>query len=85
LNDPTIKSLAKKYQKSAAQIILRWHLQLGDVPLSKSATPSRIQENFTIFDFEIDADDMKIIAELDGNPNGAPSQTLAAGFPMWLP
>jgi diketogulonate reductase-like aldo/keto reductase len=55
------------------------------VPLSKSATPSRIKENFDIFGFEIDAEDMKIIAALDGDPNGASSQSRTAGFPMWLP
>jgi 2,5-diketo-D-gluconate reductase A len=85
LRDPILNVLAKKYQKSAAQVILRWHLQLGNVALSKSATPSRIKENFDIFDFEIVADDMKKITALDGDPGGAPSRTIAAGFPMWQP
>jgi 2,5-diketo-D-gluconate reductase A len=55
-----------------AQLILRWHVQLGNIPLCKSVTPSRIRENLAIFDFRIDADDMERIATLDGDPNGAP-------------
>ncbi|WP_215544788.1 aldo/keto reductase [Amycolatopsis sp. CA-230715] len=64
-SDGTIGSLASKYGKTAAQIILRWHLQLGTVVIPKSVTPSRIAENIDVFDFELADDDMTVIAELD--------------------
>ena len=83
LKDPTLQALAKNYGRTPAQLILRWHVQLGVVPLCKSATPSRIRDNFAIFDFQIDADDMKTIATLDGTPNGVPSRTMEASLPRW--
>lgn len=83
LKDPTLQALAKKYGRTPAQLILRWHVQLGIVPLCKSVTPSRIRENLAIFDFQIDADDMKTIAALDGAPGGASSRTMHASLPRW--
>ena len=83
LKDPTLQALAKKYGKTPAQLILRWHVQLGNIPVSKSVTPSRIRENLAIFDFQIDADDMQRIATLEGDPKGAPSRTVRAGLPRW--
>ena len=65
LEDPTLTSLAEKYGKSPAQIVLRWHVQLGNVVIPKSATPSRIRENIQVFDFEIAEDDMNVIAGLE--------------------
>ncbi|MDR2932732.1 MAG: aldo/keto reductase [Oscillospiraceae bacterium] len=64
---PTIEPIAKKHGKSVAQVILRWHLQGGWVIIPKSVTPSRVAENARIFDFNLDDDDMKIIATLDRN------------------
>jgi diketogulonate reductase-like aldo/keto reductase len=64
LESPAILALAAKYDKSAAQIILRWHIQLGAVVIPKSATAARIAENIQIFDFELAADDMATIADL---------------------
>ncbi|WPH01775.1 Hypothetical protein R9X50_00462800 [Acrodontium crateriforme] len=58
-DDPLLAPLMKKYNKSAAQILLRWGLQKGFVILPKSVTPSRIEENRDIFDFELTDDDMK--------------------------
>jgi diketogulonate reductase-like aldo/keto reductase len=58
-------SLAKKYDKSVAQIILRWLTQRGVVVIPKSVRKERIIENFNIFDFELNPEDMKAIAELD--------------------
>jgi diketogulonate reductase-like aldo/keto reductase len=46
-------------------VVLRWHLQVGNVVIPKSSTPSRIQENIDVFDFELDADDMAALAALD--------------------
>lgn len=59
--------LAKKYGKSPAQIVIRWHIQLGRVVLPKSITPSRIQENFNVYDFELSPDDMSAISALATN------------------
>lgn len=56
-----LRTLADKYQKSPAQIALRWIIQKGIVPLPKSVTPQRIQENINVFDFEIAAEDVSVI------------------------
>ena len=60
-----VQPLADKYGKSAAQIILRWHLQTGWVIIPKSVTPSRVLENSQIFDFELDGADMDAMAAID--------------------
>lgn len=67
LQDEVIKGLAEQYGKTPAQIILRWHLQTGAVVIPKSVTPSRIEENINVFDFELTESDMGKIAELDRN------------------
>lgn len=63
---PEMKTLAEKHQKSIAQVALRWSLQHGFLPLPKSVTPSRIEENIHVFDFELSEEDMKTIDQLDG-------------------
>jgi 2,5-diketo-D-gluconate reductase A len=60
-----ILGLAEKYAKTPAQLVLRWHLQLGNVVIPKSVTPARIRENLSIFDFEIADDDMAEISAMD--------------------
>src|SRR5699024_587560 len=55
LNESTLTGLADKYGKTSAQVVLRWHLQLGNVVIPKSVTPSRIAENFDLFDFALAA------------------------------
>lgn len=65
LNDPVIGAIARKHGRTPAQAIIRWHLQEGLVVIPKSVTPSRIRENFAVFDFELDADDLRQIASLD--------------------
>jgi diketogulonate reductase-like aldo/keto reductase len=65
LDDPLLEKLAEKYGKSPAQVVLRWHLQLGDIVIPKSVTPSRIKENIDVFDFELTADDVEQITGLD--------------------
>ncbi|XP_053976342.1 aldo-keto reductase family 1 member B1-like [Hylaeus volcanicus] len=67
LEDAKIKKIAAKYKKSAAQIILRHQIQWGHLVIPKSVTKSRIQENFDIFDFEINAEDMKALNDLNCN------------------
>jgi diketogulonate reductase-like aldo/keto reductase len=67
-----MKKLSVKYGKSIGQICLKWSLQMGWLPLPKSANPMRIKENAEIFDFELTADDMNIIAGLAGSCGEAP-------------
>lgn len=64
---PELKAIADKYGKTAAQVILRWHLQRGVVVIPKSTHIERMKENFHIFDFELAAEDMNAIAALDKN------------------
>ena len=63
---PEMQALAAKYGRSIAQICIRWSLQMGFLPLPKSVTPSRIQENLQVFDFELSEEDVKLIAGLKG-------------------
>ncbi|OWY79876.1 aldo/keto reductase [Rhodococcus sp. BUPNP1] len=65
LDDTAITSIAGRTGKSPAQVVLRWHLQLGNVVIPKSVTPSRIRENFAVFDFELTDEDMSTIAGAD--------------------
>ncbi|MDX6236708.1 MAG: 2,5-diketo-D-gluconate reductase [Kribbellaceae bacterium] len=65
LSEPTLKRLAEKHGKSPAQIVIRWHLQLGNVVIPKSKTPARIAENIDVFDFTLDNEDMAAIADLE--------------------
>ncbi len=71
LKNPVIKTVADALGKTPAQIVLRWHLQLGHMVIPKSVTPSRIKENFEVLDFELTDDQMKKISGLDaGNRMG---------------
>jgi 2,5-diketo-D-gluconate reductase A len=72
LRDGTIETVAAHHDRSPAQVILRWHLQLGTVAIPKSATPERIRENFELFDFELSEDDMAAIARLDAGERTGP-------------
>ena len=65
LSDPVLSGIGDAHGKTPAQVILRWHLQLGNVVIPKSATPERIRENIDLFDFELDGSQMEEIAELD--------------------
>jgi diketogulonate reductase-like aldo/keto reductase len=65
LDDETIATIAAHHERTPAQVILRWHVQLGNVVIPKSVTPARIAENFELFDFELSEDDMAAIARLD--------------------
>ncbi|OJJ42893.1 hypothetical protein ASPZODRAFT_136742 [Penicilliopsis zonata CBS 506.65] len=59
MNESVLKQLGAKFDKSPAQIMIRWSLQMGFVPLPKSVTPSRIGENKEVFDFELSVEDMQ--------------------------
>jgi len=64
LEDPTLASIAEAHGKSPAQVVLRWHIQLGNVTIPKSVTPDRIQQNIEVFDFELSDADMGTISAL---------------------
>jgi 2,5-diketo-D-gluconate reductase A len=70
LDDPTITQIAYKVGKTPAQVVLRWHVQRGDIVFPKSVTPSRMKENFELFDFEIEPADMDAITALDRGEDG---------------
>lgn len=70
LGDPEINRIAVARGKSPAQVVLRWHIQRGDVVFPKSVTPERIQANFELFDFELDDSDMGAISALDKGEAG---------------
>ncbi|MFE7308368.1 aldo/keto reductase, partial [Streptomyces sp. NPDC057546] len=65
LEVPTVVAIARKHDRTPAQVVLRWHLQTGNVVIPKSVTPSRIAENIDVFGFELDADDLAAFAALD--------------------
>ncbi|GAA3664112.1 2,5-diketo-D-gluconate reductase A [Yimella lutea] len=72
LADATITDIASQYGKTPAQVILRWHLQLGNVVIPKSVTPERIAENLDVFDFELSQAAMEAIEALDSGKRLGP-------------
>jgi diketogulonate reductase-like aldo/keto reductase len=80
-DDPTLLEIARQYGKSAAQVMLRWHLQEGRSAIPKSVKPARIAENFDVFDFELTREQIVAIDALETGVRGGPepdSITLAA-------
>jgi 2,5-diketo-D-gluconate reductase A len=73
LEDPAIGKIAAKHGRTPAQVILRWHLQIGNVVIPKSVTPSRITENIDVFGFVLDADDVAAIEALDTHTRIGPN------------
>lgn len=67
LDHPTLVSLAQKYNKTPAQIVIRWDLQNGVVTIPKSTKEARIKENANVFDFELSAEDMQAIDAINEN------------------
>jgi 2,5-diketo-D-gluconate reductase A len=65
LEDPVIKEIAERHHRTPAQVIIRWHLQIGNVVIPKSVTPERIQQNFDVFGFSLGPADLAAIDELD--------------------
>ncbi|MFG3546165.1 aldo/keto reductase [Streptomyces sp. NPDC047725] len=65
LEIPAIVAIAQKHNRTPAQVVLRWHLQSGNVVIPKSVTPSRIQENIAVFDFALDTEDLAAISALN--------------------
>ncbi|TIS54533.1 MAG: aldo/keto reductase [Mesorhizobium sp.] len=69
LKDPTLEGIARKHRKSVAQVMIRWHLQQGLIVIPKSIHQDRIAANFDVFDFELEAEDIKTIRGMD-SPDG---------------
>lgn len=77
LDEPVIGTIAERHGRTAAQVVLRWHLQLGNVVIPKSVTPSRIRENIDVFDFELTDADLAALAGLDtGNRIGSAPESV---------
>lgn len=72
LDHPQLAAIARRHGKSAAQVILRWQIELGNVVIPKSVTPKRIAENAAVFDFELTAEEMAAIATLDRGERTGP-------------
>ena len=72
LDHPTITRVAEEHGKATAQVIIRWHLQLGNIVIPKSVNPDRIVSNFDVFDFELSDDDMASISSLDNGTRLGP-------------
>ncbi|RDH77643.1 aldo/keto reductase [Mycolicibacterium moriokaense] len=70
LDDQVVDGIAKATGKSPAQVVLRWHIQRGDIVFPKSVTTQRIKDNFEIFDFELSPDDADALTELNKGENG---------------
>ena len=70
LDDPVVVSIADRLGRTSAQVVLRWHLQLGNVVIPKSVTPSRMMQNIDVFDFELTEADMAAIEDLDRGVEG---------------
>jgi len=72
LDSEVVQTVARKHGKTPAQVVLRWHIEMGHMVIPKSATPSRIRENFDIFDFELDAQDIAGFATLESGDRLGP-------------
>lgn len=70
LDDPVINRIAGSRDKTPAQVVLRWHIQRGDIVFPKSVTPARVKSNFELFDFELDDSDMDAISALNKGESG---------------
>jgi 2,5-diketo-D-gluconate reductase A len=79
VDDETIVAIAREHGKTPAQVILRWHLQIGNVAIPKSVTPERIRENIDIFDFELSGEDLAAIGGSSQCPAATSGQRIAGG------
>ncbi|MGD0928142.1 MAG: aldo/keto reductase [Streptosporangiaceae bacterium] len=79
LEDPTINDIAERAGKTPAQVVLRWHIERGDIIFPKSVTASRIKENFAIFGFELSGEDVEAISALNKDQRTGPDPDTFAG------
>ncbi len=77
LCDPTITRLADRHGVTPAQVVLRWHLQLGNIVIPKSANPARMRQNLDVFGFELSAEDLSAIADLETGKRIGPDPATA--------
>ena len=83
LDDPVISAIAEPLGRSPAQVVLRWHIQRGNIVFPKSTTPARIEENYALFDFELEPEDVEQIDGLDrsGASRNGPIRTRSTTCP----
>ena len=79
LEDPTIRDIAERVGQTPAQVVLRWHIERGDIIFPKSVTAARIRENFDIFDFELSGEDVEAISALNKDQRTGPDPDTFAG------
>jgi 2,5-diketo-D-gluconate reductase A len=79
LDDPTINEIAERAGKTPAQVVLRWHIERGDIIFPKSVTASRIRENLAIFDFELSGEDVEAISALNTDQRTGPDPDTFSG------
>jgi 2,5-diketo-D-gluconate reductase A len=72
LSDPVIDEIAQAHGKTPAQVVIRWHLEIGNIVIPKSVTPERIDENFDVFDFQISRSELDAIDRLDAGERTGP-------------
>ncbi|WP_037909044.1 aldo/keto reductase [Actinacidiphila yeochonensis] len=72
LGDPVVGAVARRVERTPAQVVLRWHIQRGDIVFPKSVTPARVAENFRLFDFELSSQDMAELTALDRGERTGP-------------
>jgi 2,5-diketo-D-gluconate reductase A len=79
LDDPVLTELAEKHGRTPAQVVLRWHIQLGTIVFPKSSSPERIKQNIDVFGFELDDEDMTAIGKLDAGRRTGPDPDTFTG------
>jgi 2,5-diketo-D-gluconate reductase A len=79
LDDPAIRAVADRMGRTPAQVVLRWHIQLGNVVFPKTSRPERLRENIELFDFSLDESDMESISALDRGERFGPDPDVFAG------
>lgn len=86
MNEPVVRDLAVKYGKTPAQIIMRWHIQEGNIVIPGSKNPTHIADNIDVFDFELTDSDMTAMATLDrGKPFYERTPEKLAQYAAWHP
>jgi 2,5-diketo-D-gluconate reductase A len=81
LADPTIEEISRRVRKTPAQVVLRWHIERGDIVFPKAVTPDRIRENIDIFDFELSGEDVEAISALNRDQRTGPDPDKFDGLP----